>query len=279
MKLLNAVMLGIKRHPIKFICEVFLAYSAIWTIVESASYFFKDLKLEGLNHYIYLLTLSLVIGCVRAYQHQSIVFKVGHSNTKITVLFGDLFERDGHLAIPVNEYFDSELGLPVSPKSLHGIVLNRFFAGHPASFDQLVATDLASTARSLVQRTGGKPNKFAIGTTASIRTNSHKFLLFALCTTDINTFKASASLPDLVQAIEGLCAKARYTLGGDKLVIPLVGSGLSGIGLPVNQLIQLILLVLVNETKKNQVALEIEVVVHPTRFDEVDLKSIETFWN
>lgn len=278
MNLFHSVALGIKRHPLRFISEIFLTYSAIWTFVESVSYFFPERKYQGALYYVGLIILSLIIACARAYQRRSIQFKVGHSNTKITVSFGDIFDHDGYLAVPANEYFDSELGLPVSPKSLHGIVLNRFFGGHPASFDQLVASDLAGTPSDQVQRIGGKANRFAIGTTASIKTNSHRFLFFALCTTDITTFKASATLPDLVRALEGLCARARLVLGGEKLVIPLVGSGLSGIGLPASQLLQLILLVLVNETKKNQVAFEIEVVVHPTRFDEVDLSSIETFW-
>jgi len=278
MNLFHTVVLGIRRHPLRFIGNIFLTYSVIWTLVESASYFISDIKLQGAHYYLGLVTLSLVIACARAYQRRSIQFKVAHSNTKITVSFGDIFDHDGHLAIPVNEYFDSELGLPVSPKSLHGIVIDRFFGGHPASFDQLVASDLANKPSDQVQRTGGKTNQFAIGTTASIQTNSRRFLLFALCRTDITTFKASASLPDLVRALEGLCAKARLVLGGEKLIVPLVGSGLSGIGLPANQLLQLILLVLVNETKKNQIALEIEVVVHPTRYDEVDLGSIETFW-
>lgn len=279
MKLFHSIILGIKRRPLRFITDILLTYSAIWTLIESVSYFFVDMKLQGARYYLCLLIFSFLIALVRAYQIKSIQFRVGHSNTKLTVLFGDLFDREGFLAIPVNEYFDSMLGLPVAPTSLHGIVLNRFFAGHPASFDQLIASDLVETPRNLVERTGGKEEQFAIGTTASIRANSHKFLLFALCTTNLTTFKASASLPDLVCALEGLCAKARNVLGGEKLAIPLVGSGLSGIGLPANQLLQIILLVLVNETKKNQVALEIEVVIHPSRFDEVDLRSIEIFWS
>lgn len=278
MKLLHNIYLGIKRRPLKFLGEIFLAYSALWTLIESGSYFFPDIKLQGIRCYLALVCVGVLVACIRAYQHRSISFKIGHSNTKVTVLFGDLFDRDGHLAIPVNEFFDSELGLPVSPKSLHGIVINNFFGGHPASFDQLITADLANTPGQDIQRVGGKTRRYPIGTTASIKTNSHRFLLFALCTTDLATFKASATVPDLVQALEGLCARARVVLGGERLIVPLVGSGLSGIGLPANQLLQLILLVLVNETKKNQVALDIEVVIHTDRFDEVDLRLIENFW-
>jgi Domain of unknown function (DUF6430) len=280
MKILHAIALGIKRHPLKFLAEIFLSYSAIWTLVESVSYFFPEqVKLQGGRYYLLLLLLSLLIAIVRAKQPSSVQIKVGHSNTKITIFFGDIFNQSGYLAVPVNEYFDSELGLPVSPNSLHGIVINKFFGGHPAAFDQLVASDLSKCPSEVVVRTGGKPNRYVIGTTANIKTNSHRFLLFALCVTDITTFKASASLPELVRALEGLCAKARVVLGGEKLVVPLIGSGLSGVGLPANQLLQLILLVLVNETKKNQITMEIDVVIHPSRFDEIDLGSIESFWS
>lgn len=278
MNLLHNIYLGIKRRTIKFFSEILLAYSALWTLIESASYFIPEIKFQGIRCYLVVVFVGILIACMRAHQCRSVSFQIGHSNTKVSVLFGDIFDRDGHIAIPVNEFFDSEIGLPVSPRSLHGIVINRFFGGHPASFDQLVATNLANTSAKDIQRAGGKNRQYPIGTTAALRANAHRFLLFAVSVTDIATFKASATVPDLVRALEGLCAKARVALGGEKLVVPLVGSGLSGIGLPANQLLQLILLVLVNETKKNQFALDIEVVIHPDRFDEVDLRLIENLW-
>ena len=274
----RSILLGIKRRPLRFISEIFLAYSALWTLIESISNFFPEIKIKGVWYYLSLVVLSVLIALARAYQPRSIQVKVGHSNTTVKVYFGDIFEGGGYKAIPVNEYFDSELGLPVSPNSLHGIVLNRFFGGHPAGFDKIVAADLVGAPATTVHRKGGKPQRYAIGTTASIKTTSHYFLLFALSVTDINTFKASAGLMELVLAIEGLCSKARVVLGGEKLVLPLVGSGLSGIGLPSHHLLQLILLILVNETKKSQFAFNIEVVLQPSRYDEIDLRLVEDFW-
>ena len=278
MDAIHALRLGIRRHPIKFVAHWFVAYSVIWTLIESITHFLPATKVTGTQYYGYLVLVSLLIACVRAYPPSQIRFKVPYSNTKITVSYGDVFERGGHIAIPVNEYFDSELGLPVSPKSLHGVVIDRFFGGHPASFDQLVSADLASVSGVRIERSGGKTHQYPIGTAASIRTSSHKFILFALCKTDIANFKASSSIPDFIKALECLCAKARIVLGGDKLVVPLAGSGLSGIGLPANQLLQLILLVLAYETKKNQFALELEIVIHHDRYDEIDLSVIESLW-
>jgi len=157
-------------------------------------------------------------------------------------------------------------------------VIDQFFGGHPSSFDQLVANDLAGIAYQSVQRDGGKQQRYEIGTTAKVVTNSHRFLLFALSTTELATFKASAGLPQLFKALDGLCTKARSVLGGEKLAIPLVGSGLSGIGLSSQHLLQLIILLLVSETKKSQFALEIDIVLHPSRFDAIDLRLVEQLW-
>ena len=189
MNIFHNIYLGIKRRPLKFLGEIFLAYSALWTLIDSISNFFSNIKAEGFIQYLVLVCSGVIFASIRAYQPHSVSIKIGHSNTKVTVLFADLFDRRGHLAIPVNEFFDSEIGLPVSPNSLHGIVINRFFSGHPASFDQLVADGLKNESGQDVQRNQGKTRRYQIGTTASIKTHSHQFLLFALSATDLVTLK------------------------------------------------------------------------------------------
>ena len=278
MDFLHSVHLGLKRHPLQFIAATFLAYSALWTIVESTTYFFTDLNLKGFAYYCVLVGLSLVIAFWRVKQKHAIKIRLAHSNTIINVYFGNIFEQKGYIAIPVNECFDSELGVPVSPKSLHGIVIASYFGGHTASFDQMLEGDLKGAQAVDVIRTQGKKRKFEVGTTVPIKIPTHQFLLFAFCLTDPETSKASASLTELVKALGGLCSKARSVLGGEKLVLPLVGSGLSGIGLPASNLLELILLVLVDESKRREVASTIDLVIHPSRFEEIDLKHVEKSW-
>jgi hypothetical protein len=278
MNIFHSIWLGIQRHPSRFFVWIFLSYSALWTIVESVLSFYPDLSLKGTKYYSTLIGLSLILASIRAYQKKSIEFRVQHANTKIRVLFGDIFHQNGFIAIPVNEFFDSEIGLPVSPNSLHGIIIDRYFGGHPASFDQLIEADLRGIPVQNVTRNIGKSHKYDIGTTALIKTNTHQFLLFALCLTDSDTCKAFASLEHLIVALKGLCAKSRVTLGGEKLILPLAGSGLASMGLPPQHLLHLILLTLIDETKRNQFASEIDIVLHPSRFDEINLGLIENIW-
>jgi len=277
-KWFDSLVLGISRHPVKFFAQWFLGFSVAWTLWDAVTSLLAITQYSGGRSLGFMIVGSLIFAAVRAYPPSSIKLKVPGSNTKISIAFGDLFERDGYIAIPVNEFFDSELGDPVSPHSLHGMVIERHFGGHPAAFDQLIANELIAISNVAVERARGKCAQYPIGTSACIGTNTHKFILFALCNTDIADFKASSTIPNLVLALQCLCTKARKVLGGRKLIVPLAGSGLSGVGLQPDKLLQLILLVLADETKKSQFALDVEVILHHDKYDDIDLGVIQGLW-
>jgi hypothetical protein len=258
--------------------SIFLAYSALWTLVESIGFFYPDLPLKGLVVHLIFIVISIVIGLIRIYQPRKISIKINSSDTVLNIYYGDVFEPKGYTAIAVNEYFDSELGEPVSEHSLHGQVIKRYFGGHPQAFDSAVLSNLNGKDYEQVERSRGNCRKYPIGTTANIPANDHKFLFFALSHTNIETFKANADLSTMISAMHGLFDKSRNCTGGEKLILPLVGSGISGVGLPATQLLQLIVLTIIDETKKHQICKEIDLVLHSSRFEEIDLETIKRQW-
>lgn len=277
--MLKSLWLGFKRHPLRFFGSGLLAYSTLWTIVSSINFFNPTIKFEGVLYYASFTFLSAIIGVVLVYQPKRISFKVNTSDTRINVYYGDIFKQKGYIAISVNEFFDSKIGLPVSPKSLHGIVINDFFGGHPDAFDRAILEQIESKKIEIVERSEGKNIRYPIGTTAAINANEHKFFLFALCNTDLETHKASTNLPTMINALNGLFDKARTNTGGESLILPLVGSGISGVGLPATQLLQLMILTIIDETKRSQICKEIDIVLHEDRFDEIDLELIKRQWS
>jgi len=158
------------------------------------------------------------------------------------------------------------------------MVIKRYFGGHPEAFDCAVSASLEACDYKQVDRQHGNCKKFPIGTTACVPANEHKFLLFALSHTNIETFKASADLATMITAMHGLFEKSRNSTGGEKLILPLIGSGISGVGLPATQLLQLIVLTIIDETKKRQICKEIDLVLHDSRFEEIDLETIKRQW-
>ena len=275
---MKGIILGIRKHPWRSFVYLFASFSVLWTLVEGLTHFIPTLKIQGVPALLIVLVIGVVYSVCKVHRPSSVAFNIAHSNTRIQIKFGDIFTEEGVRCIAVNEFFDSELGTPVSEKSLHGVFISRCFGGHPESFDKIVSDDLVGVACKTTQRTQGKDGKYPIGTTAGVTVNSDRYMCFALCHTDLKTCKAEADVPMLWQALEGLYSKARHSLGGDSLVLPLVGSGLSGIGLPARDLLDLIVLSIIAESKKKQIATLIKIILTYDRFDEVDLAEVKKYW-
>jgi hypothetical protein len=82
----------------------------------------------------------------------------------------------------------------------------------------------------------------------------------------------------MFNALSGLWVNARATLNGDALNLPLVGSGLSGVGLPARDLVNTIILSFIDETKRQIVAQKMRIILTWDRLSEVDLREIQDSW-
>ncbi|KJV29339.1 hypothetical protein VI06_10555 [Aquitalea magnusonii] len=204
--------------------------------------------------------------------------KIANSNTTIEVVFGDLFSQDGVRAISVNDFFDSKLGKPVSDKSLHGAFLQKCFGGHPESFDKQVDEQLKNVAGEHVEKLEGKTFRYPVGTTAVIKVNHDQYLLVSLAKSDPATCKASADVTMMWDALHALWQRSRIECGGHPLNLALVGSGLAGLGLPTRDLLNLIILSAITETKSKEITQRIRVVLYKDRFDDLDLRDVKQHW-
>ncbi len=275
---MKGIILGIRKHPWTSLVYFFASFSVLWTLIEGLTHFIPTLNIRGVPSLLVVVAIGFVYSAHRIHRPSSVIFSIAHTNTKIQIKFGDLFGEDGVRCIAVNEFFDSELGLPVSKNSLHGIFLSRCFGGHPDSFDKIISDELVDAPSETVHRKQGKETRYSTGTTVNVAVNLDRYMCFALCRTDITTLKAEADVPMLWKALEGLYGKARHSLGGAPLVLPLVGSGLSGIGLPARDLLDLIVLSIIAESKKKQITTLIKIILTSDRFDEVDLAEVKKYW-
>jgi hypothetical protein len=79
-------------------------------------------------------------------------------------------------------------------------------------------------------------------------------------------------------AMHGAWQRARTEAGGHDINIALVGSGLAGLGLPTRDLLNLIVLSAITETKANEITRKIRIVLHRDRFEELDLRDVKKHW-
>lgn len=111
--------------------------------------------------------------------------------------------------------------------------------------------------------------------TITVEVNTNRFLLFAFAKTDITTLKAYATVHELWDALSGLWEAVRVRSNGYPVYVPLIGTGLSGVGLPERQLLDLVILSFAYHTRKSKVAKEVTIVLHEDLRYRIDLKSLK----
>jgi len=270
---------GVRRHPWKTAGLVYLSFSALFTLLQAVTFFNAKVKFEGIAYLAGLILASVSFAFWKVWKPSKIDISVGHTNTTIEILFGDLFRMDGIKIISVNEFFDSKLGKPVSEKSLHGIFIKQAFGGHPQSFDAQVDAELSKyPSIDVTSKIYGKNKSYEIGTTVMVSVNNDAYLLFALSKTDTVTCKASSDVTKMWVALHGAWKRARIEAGGHDINIALVGSGLAGLGLPTRDLLNLIILSAITETKTQEITRKIRIVLHRDRFEDLDLRDVRSHW-
>jgi hypothetical protein len=269
---------GVSRHPWRTSGYVFTAFSVLFTLIRGLTHFIPGVKIEGAVPFAIVILVSLGFGLKKVWKPSSAEIKIANTNTTIEVLFGDIFRLDGIRAFAVSEFFDSKLGRPVSDRSLHGIFLKRCFGGHPESFDKQVNEQLREVTCTDVAKKEGKTKRYPIGTSALIAVDQDRYLAFAFGKADPDTCKAYSDVNMMWVALHQLWQRARIESGGYPLNLPLVGSGLSGLGLPTRDLLNLIILSAITETKAKEITGKIRIVLHRDRFEELDLREVQAHW-
>ncbi len=277
MQSLKDLWRGIKKHPVKLLGYAFTAFSILLTVFRGLN-LIPGVEIDGWLAFWSVLAMSIIYALKKVWKPSKIKIKVANSDTTIEVLFGDLFAQDGLRAIAVNEFFDSQLGKPVSAKSVHGYFLNKCFGGHPEPFDKQVDEQLANEKHEVIPRPQGRAKKYKIGTTAIVTAESDRYLVFALTHTDSATCMATADVTMMWIALHHVWQRARAECSGNPLNLPLVGGGLAKIGLPTRDLLNLIILAAITETKEKVITQQIRIVLHRDRFEDLDLRDVENHW-
>ncbi len=251
-------------------------YGALWLIVESICFFFSSLKPEGLVWYCLLLGLAAIGGIWWAWPTKQIEFQIPASDSSFEIRFGNVFEGSGVVVIPVNEYVDGELGNHVSENSLHGQFIRDVLGGQSQTFFDLTSGALEGVVpeETSVARLSGKCDRYAIGTVAPVDVNDRRYLLVALSHTNPESLKAFATVHDLWTCLAGAWKGIREYSNGRPVRIPLIGSGLSGIGLPPGNLIEIMVTSFLCHTKERKVADRVTLVLPHHLKRKLDLNSI-----
>lgn len=285
--LLKSLTVGVTRRWWDGLRNGLAAVGAVWALTEMTTAALPSAKLYLEAHggdYLALMALLFVgvfVGYILEPTH--VTFKVPTTDTRITLKYGDLLAEPANLLIGVSEYFDGELGPPVSKTSLHGQFISRNYGGNAAAFraavDPLLGASGAApqaTARDMEPR-----NAYPIGTTVKVPNGAHSAFLMAMAHTELGpNAKASSDPATLWVALKGGLKVVHDQGNGDPLAMPLFGNGQSGINLAPQHLLRLLTLALVDfgRNSNSQLPKQVTVVLHDRCFEELDIREIARDW-
>ncbi len=272
---------------LKYFPKSFLAsFGVIWLFTEAYMAISKNNVDLSFGEYFLLSCLLGVVWFaidgffVSGFFKKEIFIDSNAFDTKVIIKFGDLFREDGWKAIPVNDFFDSIVDEKhIASKSLHGYTLQTYWNGDIENWDNQISQELSSTKKKKKNRNTGKKDRYPIGTTAAARQDANNFLFVVLAKTNLKNLEAKASPEDVIIAIKGLLQKAREVCASEPLNIPLMGSGLSRIGIKNNILVDLILTAIFEETKQNKITNEICIILPLEKINEISLHHIQKDWS
>lgn len=210
-----------------------------------------------------------------------VTINIPHIRTKINIFASDLLSQEGCAIVPANDFFDNVVNEDlVAAKSIDGQMIQRFWGGNIVGMDEEVARQLQSEKYEIVERLApAKTKKYNIGTSVILKaTEKLRVIWVALSTTDIGTNKTHAELEELMLAIRAALIKARNKGNGDVLNIPLIGGGLSRTGMGSSFLLNLLLGVIVDESKKQNIAASINIILTKSAIADINLFEIKKTW-
>lgn len=180
-----------------------------------------------------VLGIAIIYAILLSIPKKKINLAISPGKLDIAIQQADLFEQKGIIVIGVNEYFDTHVGNGVvSPKSLHGLFINRYFHDrtdelYKKVIDSLSEQGIDPIEKDCKRRTDhGKTAKYPIGTCAKIRDGVNTYVLVALSHFDSND-KAHLERTEYNTVIGNLMNFLANNAEANEVHMPILGSGLT----------------------------------------------------
>lgn len=204
-------------------------------------------------------------------------------DVSITILEGDLFDQDTHIAVGFSDTFDTSTAgnRIISDASLQGQLLQRRFGGDQAAFDEQLMVALASVKPAAIENRCDKPygklQRYPLGTVAVL--GAPRRLVFAVAYGRMSNELIVRGTADELWHCYTKLWEAVYRQGqrGD-LSVPLMGAGLARVDtLDRGNLLQLILLSFTAYSRLHIICRNLRIVLYSDDIGRIDPGGLQTF--
>lgn len=166
-----------------------------------------------------------------------------HAALRLNIFEGDLFDQEGIIVIPVNEYFDTIVDdRIIAHKTVHGYFIDSYYKnGRLQELDEKLELALQGVQCIDKQQRGlAKSKKYPLGTCAVFKEGKNDYVFWAFTHFDNNNH-VYVTTEEIDSALGGLMRTLECVSNNRPVFMPLFGTGQSGVRKRAQQILSFII--------------------------------------
>lgn len=222
-----------------------------------------------------VLALAVGVGVYRAWP-RPVEAQFTSPNVRIRVAEDDLFDRQEHLVIGMNDTFDTAPGV-IAATSVQAQFLDRIYGGDAARLDEDLATALAGLKHSRIGKEG-KTRQYPLGSVACLGGPSRHFFCVAYSTMNDRN-EARASIAGVTASLNELWKAVCQHANGGTVAMPVIGGGQSRLSQALSpaDAIRLQVLSFWLACREERICEGLTIVMPREAYDRLDRREIQSF--
>ncbi len=257
------------RNYFSRIFTTFLSFfGVIWLFFETANHFGVKWALPSTNisQYFIGLIAIFVLSIILTLPKLRHSCQIHGKDISVELTIDNFFNQSGDLIIATNTTFDTtENDGFIRLKSIQGQLANKFYDKIEHLDHELENSLNQEEPIEILNRTKSKNKRYSIGTVAKLE--HEKCRSYWLALSDVNEHgKPTTKFENLQEALGKLWLYIHTKGQLENLVIPILGSGLSGLNETREKIVKEIVFSFVAFASETKIAEKLTIVIHPDDF-------------
>lgn len=256
----------------------------IWLLISLVHFFFKQSSpiSQTPNVFWIVFIFSFIVAVLSTIPPLNLVDHVKGKDITIRIIVGDIFNQNGDKIINTNSTFDTTLKNDfISTKSIQGQLAKREY-DQIEHLDQEIDKQLSEIVPIREHsRSASKNNQYEIGTIIKLKHRS-KFKSYWIAMADVNEYgKPNGEFENLQICLESLWRFIGEKGHMNRLVVPILGSGRTGINESRFTILKEMIFSFVAYSKEQKITEELVICIFPSDLKDgkLDIYEIKKYLN
>ena len=252
---------------VKIVNQALFLLGAIWLLISLIQFFFplQNLIPQASSAFWFVFTGSLVVAIFSTIPPINFLETIRGKDISIRIVVGNIFNQPGDIVVPSNSTFDTILQDEfISPNSIQGQLAEREY-DKIEYLDQEIENQLQNiTPIKTLNRPASKKKQYEIGTIIKLSHRS-KFKSYWMALANVNEHgKPDGKFENLQICLETLWRYIGEKGHMTRLIMPVLGSGKTGINENRFTILKEIIFSFVAMSKELKITEELVICVHPS---------------